>query len=170
MGVYIGVEDKRTEDVLRAILPAQVIEHCEFVSVTLARTYLVVDDEPCAFVLNTHTNDESIVLEKGQMNKALFGGTCTPYRICLAIPEIEVLLVQDFSLLERYFEMEFTEIEKDLSRLSPKRFLEIICGFDEGIFTSFLHDIYVKGCLGDVRENPLVKELCEFVLEMGGMD
>jgi hypothetical protein len=112
MSVYVLIEGQDGEKILRAVLPASVVEGLSlFIGSPLggltsrARTLLATRHEPVALVLNAKRTDPSVVAEFRKDTEAALLDVAgkTPMKLVLFVPEIESVFFQDAGIVQRLF-------------------------------------------------------------------
>jgi len=128
-----------------------------------ARTLLVAKRLPVAFVVDANTNHQSSIIEREDLLNYSLNQVSPgiPFKVFLAIPEIEIVFLQDKSLLENLAHRNFTDLEWKLAQFQPKEFLSHVLGedFNPETMLSELTD----GTIDVFKKHPLVRELSEFL-------
>jgi hypothetical protein len=171
----IIVEGRIDEIILSRFLPKDVRDRVEFgvangstSALSLARSILSVNVRPVVLVMNSDTTDDRLIAERREMIEYSLreASSGCRYKLVLAIPTIEVLLVQDErmlgSLTVGYTVQPF---EFAYARQNPKQYLQqrFRCGAD---YTSCLSDILVNLPADVVFQGVsvgLVNEIVEFI-------
>jgi hypothetical protein len=108
----IFVEGPTDVDILRALLPAPILDACDLVLtegratiVSVARTHLIRNRAPTAVVLDLDTLEPTIIAETVQTTRHLMASVAgdTSFDIIYCIPHIEAIFFEDPSALRRIF-------------------------------------------------------------------
>jgi hypothetical protein len=176
--VYVITEGDSDAEILKAVLPEKVVKNVQFVvgsgrysAQSLARSILAVEQMPVALVVDADTNETAAVQEQHEFLQASLNQASpdVPFEVFLAVPEIEVLLVQDLAFLKRLTKRSrFSDMEVEFARLHPKKFLLNALEREEP------YEVVLRDILGDldeqtveaVQQHPLVEQLGEFVLSI----
>jgi hypothetical protein len=85
-----------------------------------------------------------------------------PFQASLAVPEIEIILIQDKSLIEKIAQRQFNDLEWKFAQSKPKEFLETVLGKEQSInekIFSNINDDEIK----ILQQHPLIQEIMEFL-------
>jgi hypothetical protein len=180
---YVITEGETDREILETVLHPQSLAYVEFIvgagrysAQSLARSVLAMEGIPVALVVDADTAVESSVQERrGLLQNALRQASPgVEFLVCLAVPEIEILLVQDWSFIQDLTERsEFSEMEIEFSKLAPKKFLLEVLGV--GSYPVALQKLLEAisnrpQTLEIIREYSLVKRLEEFLLSVTDQD
>ncbi len=129
MPVTLFVEFDTQCLLLKALLPLE-YDDIEIINangqssaITRAGTRLALKQQPTIVLLNTQTVDTTQSYELEQSVRYLVGRTETPYKILLAVPELEILLTFDKSVLEHLMGRSLSDAEFQLAQVTPRQFL-----------------------------------------------
>lgn len=180
---YVITEGETDREILETVLHPQSLAHVEFIvgagrysAQSLARSVLAMEGIPVALVVDADTAVESSVRERrGLLQNALHQASPgVEFIVCLAVPEIEILLVQDWDFIRDLADRsEFSEIEIEFAELAPKKFLLEILKPESYpmVLRRFLEAIKNRPqTLEIIREYSLVKRLEEFLLSVTHQD
>jgi hypothetical protein len=84
-----------------------------------------------------------------------------PFKVLLAVPEIEIILLQNRPLIEKLAERSFTDLEWQLAQSKPKMFLEAVLGKDTPVIQKILisaNDDEIQ----TLQQHPLIQDLINF--------
>lgn len=172
--VYIITEGVSDAEILGAVLPKTVVENVEFIvgsgqysAQSLARSVLAVEQVPVALVVDADTSDTASIQEKYEFLQASLNQASpdVPFKVFLAVPEIEILLVQDMTFLKRLTKKpQFSDIEVEFAQFHPQKFLLDALG-NRDILKNILGNLDEQ-TLRTIQQYPLVKQLGEFVLSI----
>ncbi len=180
---YVITEGETDREILETVLHPQSLAYVEFIvgagrysAQSLARSVLAMEGIPVALVVDADTAVESSVQERrGLLQNALRQASPgVEFLVCLAVPEIEILLVQDWSFIQDLTERsEFSEMEIEFAKLAPKKFLLEVLGV--GSYPVALQKLLEAisnrpQTLEIIREYSLVKRLEEFLLSVTDQD
>jgi len=168
---YIIAETK-DEEILKAVLPQKILQNTEVVTTpynsslaSLGRSARSVKRLPVAVVANTNSHDECLIQEEMDLLEwdLRSGPPDIPYQVFLAIPEIEGIFLHDRQFVERLAQHEFSELEWELGKHSPKKLLQLALGKTYPIPAGILRKLDRKA-LAAIRKHPLVDNLCQFLV------
>lgn len=176
--VYIVTEGISDRLILEAVLTPEVLAEADFIvgsgrysAQSLARSVLATEQVPVAFVVDADTTVASIVQEQRELLRYSLGQASSGVRfeVFLAMPEIEILLVQDLDLIESLTgRSSCSEIEIEFAQLHPKKFLGKHLGQGEAYIVALrqlLADLSHQS-IATIRQYPLVTQLSQFVLSV----
>src|SRR5438270_13493128 len=112
MKAYVVVKGETQAAILRALLPASLLEEAALVPagerstiVSVARTLLVTRRKPVALLRNSDSNDEGMIQERMQITKELLNMAAAgiPTRVIPLIPHMEAIFFQAPGLIEKLF-------------------------------------------------------------------
>ncbi|MBW4674890.1 MAG: hypothetical protein KME52_12910 [Desmonostoc geniculatum HA4340-LM1] len=169
---YIITEGNKDIEILKQLLPKFVSQDINFKFVdgsgqygarSLASTLLVTRSIPVALVTDADTEDNSLVSEQlDSLNYLLRQASPgIPYKVFIAVPEIEIILLQDRSLIEKIAERSFSDLEWQLAHSKPKYFLTAVFGKDtpfNKIFNKMNNDE-----IQTLQQHPLIQDLINFL-------
>ncbi len=180
---YVITEAETDREILETVLHPQSLAHVEFIvgagrysAQSLARSVLAMEEIPVALVVDAHTTAESSIREqRGLLQNALHQASPgVEFVVCLAVPEIEILLVQDWDFIRDLADRsEFSEMETEFAELAPKKFLLEILKPESYpmVLRRLLEAINNRPqTLEIIREYSLVKRLEEFLLSVPHQD
>ncbi|MFP4395888.1 MAG: hypothetical protein ACLFTI_11550 [Anaerolineales bacterium] len=180
---YVITEGETDREILETVLHPQSLASVEFIvgagrysAQSLARSVLAMEEIPVALVVDADTSVESSVQEqRGLLQNALHQASPgVEFLVCLAVPEIEILLVQDWDFIRDLANRsEFSEMETEFAELAPKKFLLEILQPESYSATlrRLLDDISDRPqTIAAIREYPLVKRLEKFLLSVTPQD
>jgi hypothetical protein len=133
MIAYIVTEGALDAMLIRAVLPAEILEDVEIVAGdgyssarSLIRSLLATRRTPTALVVDADSTSEKAVHRRWlEIDEVVGSATAgTPYEIILAVPEIEAVFFQNESVAQTLFGQNFSELELQLARLQPKETLQ----------------------------------------------
>lgn len=168
---YIITEDDTMRQVILRILAESLLSTTDVLDgtnrygvISGARTLLVTRLLPVALVINAHSSDDIKV--RGQVADIRYlveqASRGIPYRILLAIPEIESVFFQDKGLLERLTNQQFTEREWRSAHYGPKAFLCDVLGTPSNPALTLL-PMLTDADVIVLRQHPLIMELSTFL-------
>lgn len=87
------------------------------------------------------------------------------FKLFLAVPEIEILFVQDMDFIKRISgKSAFSEIEAEFARLHPKKFLsDVLKEKIPSPITSHILSYMDERTIGIIRNHDLLRQLNEFL-------
>ncbi|MBD2386277.1 hypothetical protein [Cylindrospermum sp. FACHB-282] len=168
---YIITEGKTDREILQRLLPQHLLKDTKIVegvgsygARSLASSLMATRSTPVALVIDADTEDESQISEKSDLVKSLlhqvFHGI--PFQVSLAVPEIEIILLQDKSLIEKIAKRSFTNLEWQFAQSQPKRFLAEVFGKDTPVIDTILSNISDDD-IKILQQHPLIQDLINFL-------
>lgn len=167
--IYVVTEGKLEVELLRRVLAPELIENIHFVTgsgrysaQTLASSLLADRQKPVALIVDSDTHNLQKIREQNGFLVEFLGqaATNTRFAVILAVPEIEVILVEDKRVMDRLVGRITSENEHREAKLSPKKTLaRALEGAPLPLDRLGPEEIRL------LREHPLVTELLEFVRE-----
>jgi hypothetical protein len=126
MNAYVITEGPFDAELLRLVLPRDVVDDVQFVPAgslasmkSLARSLIVQRRTPIAIVIDADSNSPEVVEERRQSTEEVVGivaGT-VPVKVLVAVPEIEGIFFQDTAFLKRLLGQ---DVPKDLALLAQR--------------------------------------------------
>lgn len=168
---YILTEGNQDILILKRLLPQPIIQEIKFVdglgqygAQSLASTLLATRAIPVALVTDTDTEDDSLVSEQLDTLNYLLrqASPGIPFKVLLAVPEIEIILVQNRPLIEKLAERSFSDLEWQLAQSKPKRFLEAVFGKDTPVIQKILTSTSDDE-IQTLQQHPLIQDLITFL-------
>ncbi|ABA23860.1 hypothetical protein Ava_4261 [Trichormus variabilis ATCC 29413] len=171
---YIIAEGYRDIEILQKLLPKNLTQDIQFIAGessyrarSLASSLLATRNTPVALVLDADTDNESQILERHDLinytlNQASPG---IPYQIFFAVPEIEIIFLQDKSLIEKIAQRQFNDLEWQLAQSKPKEFLEILFGKGEQI-NKIIFDHITEEEIKILQQHPLIQAIMAFIASL----
>jgi hypothetical protein len=171
--VYVVTESERDAEILKSLLPKEVVKNTIFVAASnsysahsSARSLLIAKRRPVALVMSTKTTDEMNIQEQADFLREWVGKASgrVPFKVLLAVPEMEAVLTETPSLLAGLTTKGFSQMELDLAKLQPKQFLLRVLGEERvaKLTTKFINKLDAK-TLADIRKHPLLNHLQDFL-------
>ena len=172
--VYIITEGKSDKDILKAVLPKEIVqnENVEFKAgsgrysaQSLARSVLAVKQVPTALIVDADTSDAAAIQEQRDLLSFSLrqASPGIKFEVFLAVPEMEILLVQQLANGRK-----FPESELEFAKRHPKEFLLRFSKTPESYIVT-LREILKnlnEQTIKTMQEYPLVKKLNEFLLPL----
>lgn len=177
---YIVTEGASDAVLLRSLLEAELPDSVGIVAaggrssvVSFAKSILVSRREPVALVMDADTIDPAAV--RGQEREVYdllrAASYRTPFRLFLAVPELEALLFADVEALSRLVGVEVTWQEAREAEVRPGKVLDEILGRSPEVRTrEALLARMGTGAAGAIRGHPLLRDLSEFVRQPTAWD
>ncbi|MCI0456456.1 MAG: hypothetical protein L0Z62_05690 [Gemmataceae bacterium] len=174
MKVYVVVKGPTDQAILETILR----EETEQVPLTfaaggtwsgadsLARSLLLMRDEPVALVLDANTTEESLVQEQRTFLQESLREVAPEARwqVCLFVPTIEVLFFLDPNLEGVLFNQKLSAGDRLEARFRPKAVLGRVLQEQKLSWEELLHRLQ-KADVTALRETSPLTELREFVVQ-----
>lgn len=168
---YIVTEHSSDAAIIEKVLPKQVLHNVKFVdgdssygAESMANTLLAAKRLPVALVINAKTNDELMIGERAsELNYLLRQASPgIPFKVLIAVPELEVVFFQERSLLEELIGKKLTDLEWQFAQHHPKELLENLLGSSATFIKATLKALDDQK-LQVLRQYPLIGELNEFL-------
>lgn len=168
---YILTEGKTDIEILKRLLPQSLVEDIKFVAGegqygvrSLASSLLATRSTPVAIVLDADTENENQIYEKSDLVNYLLhrASPGIPYKVILAVPEIEVIFLEDKSLIEKIANRSFNDLEWKFAKSQPKRFLLEVFGKDTPVFEKIFSNISDEE-IQILQQHPLIQDLIKFL-------
>ncbi|MTJ11466.1 hypothetical protein FJR11_02410 [Anabaena sp. UHCC 0187] len=170
---YVITEGKTDIEILQRLLPKHLIQDTQFVegvgsygARSLASSLLATRSTPVALVLDADTEDQEQISEKYDLINNLLGQAFhgIPFKVSLATPEIEVILLQDKSLIEKIAKRSFNDLEWQFAKSQPRRFLVEVFRLQKS--KPVIEQIF--GNISDeeiqiLQQHPLIQDLINFL-------
>jgi hypothetical protein len=171
---YVITEGIFDAEMLKKLLPEDVVHNTEFVvasgrysAQSLARTLLADRQTPVALVLDADTTDEKKIQEQKDFLEELLrqASSGTKFEVFLVKPEMEILLVEDASVIEHLTHKHYSQSELTLARLRPKSFLTEVLEKQEKPPSNHLRlvDNLDEQMVKVIRKHPLITDLNKFL-------
>ncbi|MFN5955971.1 MAG: hypothetical protein ACK6A9_05225 [Dolichospermum sp.] len=168
---YIVLEGNKNQEILEKLLPKNLIQDVKIVVGdsqyevrSLASSLIATRHIPVILILDANTDNESQIFQKTDLINYLLrrAAAKTPFQVSLAIPEIEIIFLQNKSLIEKIAQREFNDLEWQLAQSKPKEFLETVLGKEQSInekIFSNINDEEIK----ILQQHPLIQEIMIFL-------
>ena len=168
---YIVLEGNKNQEILEKLLPKNLIQDVKIVVGdsqyevrSLASSLIATRHIPVILILDANTDNESQIFEKTDLINYLLrrAAAKTPFQVSLAIPEIEIIFLQNKALIEKIAQRQFNDLEWKFAQSKPKEFLETVLGkeqsMNEKIFSN-INDEEIK----ILQQHPLMQEIMIFL-------
>jgi hypothetical protein len=168
---YIVLEGNKNQEILEKLLPKNLIQDVKIVVGdsqyevrSLASSLIATRHIPVILILDANTDNESQIFEKRDLINYLLrrAAAKTPFQVSLAIPEIEIIFLQNKALIEKIAQRQFNDLEWKFAQSKPKEFLETVLGkeqsMNEKIFSN-INDEEIK----ILQQHPLMQEIMIFL-------
>lgn len=169
---YIVVEGPTGAMILRAILPKDLLQDVKFINgqggygaISFARKLLMTERIPTAIVIDADAGQEAVVETQRQDLDFLLqqAAADVPYRLLLAVPEIETVFFQNRGLLEELLGRQFTDLEWHLAQQQPRLLLNSFPGGSSGFVPQALAKLNDKQ-REILCQHPLIQSLSQFLV------
>jgi len=171
--VYVVTEGKLGAEILKRLLPEDILRNTKFIAgsgiysaQSLACSILVAKRAPVALVVDADTKDRLTIRERGDFSNELLrrASPGIPFEVLLAIPVIEIVFLQDKSLLERLTHRNFTNLEWELAQFQPKEFLShVLKEHSTGSNIEVMFSELTEETIDVFQKHPLICELSKFL-------
>ena len=168
---YIVLEGNKNQEIIEKLLPKNLIQDVKIVVGdsqyevrSLASSLIATRHIPVILILDANTDNESQIFEKRDLINYLLrrAAAKTPFQVSLAIPEIEIIFLQNKPLIEKIAQRQFNDLEWKFAQSKPKEFLETVLGkeqsMNEKIFSN-INDEQIK----ILQQHPLIQEIMIFL-------
>ena len=169
---YIVLEGNKNQEIIEKLLPKNLIQDVKIVVGesqyevrSLASSLIATRHIPVILILDANTDNESQVFEKRDLvNYYLLrrAAAKTPFQVSLAIPEIEIIFLQNKPLIEKIAQRKFNDLEWQLAQSKPKEFLETVLGKEQSISEKIFSNINDEE-IKILQQHPLIQEIIEFL-------
>jgi hypothetical protein len=133
---------------------------------SFARTMLAVRRTPVAVVINADSPEPKAAMERQSSAEEVIGIAAfgVPFRVLVAVPELDILFFQRPELLSRVFGVPISDHVMELAQLSPRRALKKIDGEEslENIRVRLLRAMNATD-LEAFRATELIQDLLSFI-------
>jgi hypothetical protein len=168
---YIVTKCPKDAAILKKILPEPMLQSVQFVNgkseygaESMARKLLSSKRSPVVLVMDAKTNDAALIEERSSdlgflMRQAAAG---VPFKMAIAIPEIEVVFFQDRAILEEMIQQKLTDLEWQLVQHHPKELLDTLPGGVTAFVETMLSSMSAS-MVEVLRQHPLIQEIVVFL-------
>jgi hypothetical protein len=133
----------------------------------VARTVILGEPLPLIILMDADTNDMQLAETRKQNLESYLNWVkpVQPYRTLVAIPEFDVVLFTDPSVIESKFKQkkELTSVERDLSQFAPKALLDSLTKEHFLPKREALLDALTQEDVSKIAKHQLFKELTSFL-------
>ncbi|BAZ10413.1 hypothetical protein NIES4071_22280 [Calothrix sp. NIES-4071] len=167
----IITESQSDMDIIKKILSDELLESTklyaglgQYDAHSMATTILLADRIPVVLIVDTRADDKDIVVEKFNDINFLMRQSSpgVPYKIVMAVPEIEVVLLQNRDLIEKIIGQHFTDLEWEFACCHPKRFLSRFLG-DKSQYIQTIFENMNAVELSQLQQHPIMAEITNFL-------
>jgi hypothetical protein len=169
----VVAEGKSDITILKHLLPEDIVKKVEFIegqgrysAQSLARSLLAVKRLPTALVVDTDTSDKRIIQEQEDFLQESLrqASPGVPFSVFLAIPEVEVLLLENPDAIEKLIHQKLSDADWNIARLQPKEFLsQALKKPLSTVEVKMLLENFGEQAFEAARNHPLVVRLGEFL-------
>lgn len=168
---YVVTESEHDSDLLKRLLPELLMGNVHVVAgkgrynaESLASTILAVRRVPTVLVIDADTEKESVARETESYLRSLLADAAAgvPFDITMAIPEMEVIFLQDKSILEKVAGREITSAEWLLFQNSRQALLDIVRSQQRTAVMRRIDALSPKD-IDVLRTHPLIAQLSQFL-------
>ncbi|MEH2067581.1 MAG: hypothetical protein V7K47_05325 [Nostoc sp.] len=171
---YMITEGDTDIEIFQKLLPKNLSQDIQFIAGegsyrarSLASSLLATRKKPVALVLDADTDNKSQISEKHDLinyvlNQASSGIT---YQVFIAVPELEIVFLEDKLLIEKIAKRQFNDLEWQLAQRNPKDFLKTVFGNNKQINSRIFKNINEKE-INILQQHPLIQEIINFLLSL----
>lgn len=168
---YIIAEFQSDVDIIGQLLPSELVEHTKLIAAknqyeahSLAMSIRLDTKKPLVLIVNTRTEDKDLIEEKFSSTNFLVRPPCpeVPYKIFMAVPEMEIILLQSRNLIERTTKRSFTNLEWEFTFSQPKRLLTRFLGE----YPQYIRTIFDNMSVDEMRQlqqHPIIDGITNFL-------
>jgi len=165
---YIVTEGKSIPEILKRLLPENILRDTKLIgggsgsAAPLASSARVAKKLPVAVVVDANTNHQSTIFEHEDFLNYMIrkGPPDIPFEVFMAVPEIEIVFLEDRTFIEKLAYRNFTDLEWKLAKFQPKEFLSLVI---ENFSTEKMLNGLTDGTIDVFKKHPLVCKLREFL-------
>lgn len=159
LATLIGEEQHRDDIEIRVVGGKSAIH-------SFARTLLAVKRIPVAVVIDANSPEPDVAMERQRSAEEVIGAAAVgiPFRVIVAVPELEILFFQRPELLRRVFDEAVDDHVMELAQLSPRRALEKLAPDKplQSVRLEVLKEMDAAD-LHALRETELIQDLLSFI-------
>jgi len=168
---YVVTESEHNSDLLKRLLPESPMGNVHVVAgkgrynaESLASTILAVRRVPTVLVIDAETERESVAHETESYLRNLLADAAAgvPFDVAMAIPEMEVIFLQDKSILEKVAGREITSAEWLLFQSSQQALLDAVLSPQRTAMMRRI-DALSDDDIAVLRTHPLIAHLSQFL-------
>ncbi|MBE9217523.1 hypothetical protein [Dolichospermum flos-aquae] len=167
---YIVLAGNKNQEILEKLLPKNLIQDVKIVGDSqyqvrsLASSLIATRHIPVILILDANTDNESQIFEKTDLINYLLrrAAAKTPFQVSLAIPEIEIIFLQNKSLIEKIAQRQFNDLEWKFAQSKPKEFLETVLGTEKSINEKIFGNINDEE-IKILQQHSLIQEIMIFL-------
>lgn len=168
---YMITESNKDIEILQKLLPKHLSQDIKFIAGgssyrvrSLGTSLLATHKIPVALVLDADTDNESQIFERRDLinyvlKQVSFG---IPFQVFLGVPELEIVFLQNKSLIEKIAQRQFNNLEWQLSKSKPKDFLETVFDNNQQINARIFSNINDEE-VRILQQHPLIQEIITFL-------
>lgn len=168
---YLITERSSDAKILRMVLPESVLASVQLIesesdygAESQAMSRLAEQRLPVVLVLNARTNDPMAIQQRyadlGGLLRS-YGGP-TPFKLAIAIPELEVIFFQNRDMVQTLIGKVLTDLEWQFAQKHPQEFLDSL-GENETAFVEQMLQSLNEENLRAIRQHSLIQEITEFL-------
>jgi hypothetical protein len=168
---YIVTASEAVGNLLKTILPEAVVSDVYFVNgespygaESMTSTILTLKRLPVVLIMNANTTNESLIHEQAEELSYLLRQSAAgvPFKLAIAVPEIEVIFFQDRQFVEELAQKQFTDLEWQLIQRHPQELLNILPGGSAAFVKTALCSLN-EYRLQLLQQHPLIQEIVRFL-------
>lgn len=172
--LYIVTESHNATIILERLLFASLGHNVKFVACdsydsaqNIAGNLLLLKRRPVVLVLDADSVDPESIGDRRVNNEGLLRfSAVAPFKVILAIPEIEILLFQDRAILEELLDCEISAIEWARAEFIPRTILQKLLNNSSHPMTlEALLDQLTPAMIDKLRHHPLLQEITTFLMQ-----
>jgi hypothetical protein len=169
---YIVSQGNSDSELFKKLFPKNIVNETVFTdtptrssAISLACSILAVKQLPVGLVVDAKTNEESSLEDQTLALEEIlrYASPGISFDVFLAIPEIEILFLQDKMFLEKLAQKEFSDSEWEQGKLNPKEFLRSVLNQEERRISETILNQLDEQTVHSMQSHPLVNDLCRFL-------
>ncbi|WYL96768.1 MAG: hypothetical protein HEQ35_25870 [Gloeotrichia echinulata IR180] len=169
---YMITESDKDVEILQRLLPRNLSQNIKFIAGessyrarSLASSLLATRKTPVALVLDAHTDNKSQIVERYDLIDYVLNQVSSgiSYKVFMAIPQLEIVFIQDKSLIEKIAQRQFNDLEWQLAQSKPKEFLETVFGNSKEQINARIFGNINDEEIKKLQQHPLIQEIINFL-------
>ncbi|BAY61067.1 hypothetical protein NIES22_11280 [Calothrix brevissima NIES-22] len=168
---YIITESNKDIEILQKLLPKNLSQDIKFIAGessyrarSLASSLLATRKVPVALVLDADTDNQSQIVERYDLINYVLNQVSSgiAYKVFFAIPQLEIVFLQDKLLIEKIAQRQFNDLEWQFAKSKPKDFLETIFANSKQINLGIFDNINDEE-IQILQQHTLIQEIINFL-------
>lgn len=170
---YLVTESNDATLLIKRLLPDDMANHIKFVPRTdydwaqsTASVLVRTKPSPVILVLDADSVDPETISDRQVINEELIGFKKTGrIKVLLAIPEVEILLFQDRTILEELLDCEISAVDWARAEFIPRTILQkLLHDSSQPMTLEEVLDQLTPAMIDKLRQHPLLQEITTFLM------